>query len=142
MAFPRRGFLKSANRRNELYCRIDASGVAGIFVFLLALFIVTTPSHRGRWGVDLPVVAHPRPVPFALREDAIRVTATRDDTIYLRSMRVKLDELPNRMRHANLNGAEKNIYFVVHARAYYGEVKSVLPLIQLAGIENVCFLTW
>jgi biopolymer transport protein ExbD len=36
---------------------------------------------------------------------------------------------------------KKGIYLAVDARAHYGDVKSVLPQIQLAGIEKVCFPT-
>lgn len=65
----------------------------------------------------------------------------RDGAIYFRNSHVKIDELPNMIRDATLNGAEKKIYLPEDARARYRDVAQVLPQIQLTGVEKVCFLT-
>jgi len=54
---------------------------------------------------------------------------------------VAIDELPNRIRDATLNGAEKKVYLAVDVRARYGDVEAVLAQIRLAGLQKVCFLT-
>ena len=143
MAFLRKGFLKSANRRNELFCRLDpapfAAIVFAIFFLLLSPYMVTDmPIHKG--SVDLAALQHAKALPKANREDAIWITVTRDGSIYFQNSRIHPDKLPNKIRDAVLNGAEKRIYLKVDARAKYGDVNGLLPYIQLSGIENVSFL--
>lgn len=48
--------------------------------------------------------------------------------------------LPNSMRGAALDGSEKKIYLLMDAGARYGDVKTLLPEIQLTGIEKAFFI--
>ena len=142
MPFLRRGFLKSANRRNELYCSIDASPIAAIFFFFVGLFIVATifvPPYRTA-SVDRVLARHAHNQPGALREDAIKIVILRDGRLAFGSSIVISSELPSKIHDALLGGAEKRIYLDVDARARYGDVKSVLSQIQIVGIQNVTIL--
>ena len=130
MAFLRKGFLKSANRRNELYCRIDPAPFAAIvfaifYLFLGPLGTTDVPVHR--WNVDRVTMQHAKNLPRANREDAIWITLSRDGSVYFRNSRVRPDQLPNRIHDAVLNGAEKRIYLNVDARARYGDMGTLLP---------------
>jgi biopolymer transport protein ExbD len=140
MAFFRKGFLKSAHRRNELYCRIDLPAIAiGIFFLLLVIFMIIPYPHYGR-TVDRVVARHTHRLPGAIREDAIKVALTRDGTVYFGNSRIRPDDLPDRIREAVRNGAEKRIYLEVDARAHYGDVNALLLQIQKSGIQNVSIL--
>lgn len=140
MAFLRKGFLKSAHRRNDLYCRIDLPAVAiGIFFLLLVIFMIIPYPHHGR-TVDRVVARHAHKLPGAIREDAIKVALTRDGTVYFGNSKIRPDDLPDMVRDAVRNGAEKRIYLEVDARAWYGDVNAVLSQIQLTGIQNVSFI--
>ena len=143
MAFLRKGFLKSANRRNELLCRLDPAPFAALVFALLYIFLGqlgTTDVPPYRWNVNRVTVQHAQKLPKANREDAILVALTRDGSLYFRNSRIVPDQLPNKIRDAMLNGAEKRIYFAVDARSKYGDVSALLPYIQLSGIENVSIL--
>jgi biopolymer transport protein ExbD len=143
MAFLRKGFLKSANRRNELYCRIDPAPIAAIFFAFVDMFLgdIAFPHAHRTVFVDRASTRHSRYLPKASREDAIVISLTRDGAVYFRYTRLRPAELPNRIHDCVLNGAEKRIYLNVDARAKYGDVNAILPYIRLAGIENVTFLT-
>jgi biopolymer transport protein ExbD len=143
MAFLRKGFLRSANRRNELYCRIDPAPIAAIFFAFVSMFIgdIGAPHAHRMVVVDRATASSSRDLPRALREDAILISLTRDGSVYVRNTRLPPTELPNKIRDSVLNGAEKRIYLQVDARAKYGDVKALLPYIQLSGVENVSFLT-
>jgi len=144
MAFLRKGFLKSANRRNELLCRLDPAPFAAIVFALLYIFLgqIGTPDVPPyKWNVDRVTLQHAQKLPKANREDAILIALTRDGSLYFRNSRVVPNQLPNKIRDAVLNGAEKRVYLAVDARAKYGDVSALLPYIQLSGIENVSFLT-
>lgn len=140
MAFLRKGFLKSAHRRNELHCQIDPSPVAAIFVFFLALFIVDQPITYHSHYVQRVVARHTRYMPGVLREDAITITVRRDGTINFRNVRMTPNYLASEIRDAVRDGAEKKIYLEVDARARYSDVSAVLSQIQMSGIENVSLI--
>jgi biopolymer transport protein ExbD len=142
MAFLRKGFLKSANRRNELYCRIDPAPFAAIVFAIFSLFLsprMTTdvPIHI---SVDRVTLQHAKNLPKAIREDTIWITVRRDGSVYFRNSRILPAQLPDNIREAVLDGAEKRIYLNVDARARYGGVNALLPYIQLSGVEDVSLL--
>jgi biopolymer transport protein ExbD len=140
MAFLRKGFLKSAHRRNELLCVIDLPSVAlMVFLPLLVIFMTIPYSHYGR-SVDLAAAYNARKLPGAKREDAIRIHVTRDGTVYFGYSRIKSDELSFRINEAVRNGAERRIYLAVDARARYGDLSEVLFQIQKTGIQDVSIL--
>jgi len=143
MAFLRKGFLRSANRRNELLCRLDPAPFAAIFfaIFLLLLNPYTVTDIPSRMGnADLVTLQHTKNLPMANREDAIWITLTRDGSIYFQNSRAVSTELPNKIRDAVLNSAEKRSYLKVDARAKYGDVNALLLYIQLSSIEDVSIL--
>jgi biopolymer transport protein ExbD len=80
-------------------------------------------------------------MPGAGREDAMRISITRDGKVYFRNHQVALDALPDEIQEGLRNGAERRIYLAIDARAKYGDAKAILVQIRLAGIENVSFLT-
>jgi biopolymer transport protein ExbD/biopolymer transport protein TolR len=120
---------------------LDATGVAAIFVFLVAMYIARTGHDLGSHSnVDFAVASHAKPLPKALREDAIIVTVTRDGGVYFVNTRVVPAELPDLIRKAYANGSERKVYFKADARVKYADVKAVLDQIRAAGIQDVAFL--
>ena len=105
-------------------------------MFLILIGTHATPIH----SVDLPTVAHARRLPFALREDAIKITITRDGAIYFRGQKIRPQFLPNQIRNALYGSAERRIYLLADARAKYGDVKAVILQIQYSGVENISIL--
>jgi biopolymer transport protein ExbD len=142
MAFLRKGFLKSAHRPNNLYCRIDPIPYLGFTFVLLCAFMTSEPMITHGVGIDLFASSYARSVPAALKWDAIRISVMRDGYVYFGNSKVQIDDLPNKIHDATLNGAERKIYLQVDARAKYGDLKAVLPMIQLAGVQKLCFLTY
>jgi biopolymer transport protein TolR len=112
-----------------------------VMLALLCLFIGDTTPHRHRSvAVDLPVAQNAAWEPSAVREDEIRVEVTRDGGVYFRSNRISLEDLPERIRTALQEGAEKKIYLAADGRAKNGDVERVFDQIRLAGITNVAIL--
>jgi biopolymer transport protein ExbD len=52
-----------------------------------------------------------------------------------------MNDLPAVLRERVKNGSGRKVYLSVDARARYGDAKTVLNQIRLAGIENVSILT-
>jgi len=142
MPFLRRGFLKSANRPNYLYCRIDPSGVAAVFFAFLFLFIGqgTAPNAYRPVSVDMATALHARDVPAALREDAIIIAITRDGTLYFRETRIAMSDLESQIHNAVNEGSLRTIFLKADARAKYGDVSAVAGAISASGFEHIVLL--
>src|ERR1700739_2436777 len=70
-----------------------ASVMAMVAFVLLLLFMTNTTPHGGN-SVDLSKVSHPIAMPDADREDAMKITITRDGQVYCRRDRVNPVDLP------------------------------------------------
>jgi biopolymer transport protein ExbD len=141
MAFLHRGFLKSANRPNNFYCKFHPAPYLGLAIALFCFFMLGAPSSHGGVPVELVKSAHAHSFSLATREDAIRVGITRDDSIYFRNHKVATGDLPNRIHDSVLNGAEKRVYLQVDFHVPYSDVEQVIDQVRLAGVQNLSFLT-
>ena len=111
------------------------------FVLLLAFMIDTKPYHYFS-SVDLPKVLHPIPMRGADREDAMKISITRDARVYFGSDQVRdPSALLNQIRsHLKEPDVEHKIYIVADKRVRWGMVKLVLQDAHEAGIMRVAFL--
>ena len=116
-------------------------GFASVMLTLLFLLMPWTVVHQIRPSVDLVLAPHSMRMPGALKEDALRISISRDGSTYFANVRVSPEDLPGLIREGLRNGAERKAYLKVDARAKYGEVPPVLEKIRAAGIEKVAFLT-
>lgn len=108
MPFLRKGFLKPAHRENDLYCRIDLSVATLISFLLLVIFMVLPQPHR-TLAPDLVVARHSHDLPCAIRDDAIKISLTRDGRVFFGNSMIRPDALPDMIRDAVRNGSEKRI---------------------------------
>jgi biopolymer transport protein TolR len=117
-------------------------------MFVLLYVLMPLPGIPPMHGTnaDLPKVDHSRPLPRALREDAVTVMITRDGSIYLTtelgSSHIRPDQLrPELHKEFARTGGERKVYIKADARVKYGFIKEVMDSIRAAGIENISFLT-
>jgi biopolymer transport protein ExbD len=136
-------FLNALKRKNSLYCRIDVWGFVSVMLALLFLLMPNRTDYHDLHGnsVDLTETHHAILMPGAAREDAMRISITRDGKVYFRNYQVARDDLQDEIQKGLRKGAERKIYLAVDARAKYGDAKAILAQIRLAGIENVSLLT-
>ena len=100
-----------------------------------------TPVFDGqRIGVDYSLVNHAKPMPGALREDAMVVALSRDGSLFFGNNKVVPEDLPDFIRTASASGSERKIYFKADARAKYGDVKEALRQVSSSGIQDVAIL--
>jgi len=116
-------------------------GFVSIMLALLSILLPMTTDTPRSVSVDWPHAYHSASMPGALREDAMRLSVTRDGQVYLRDSHLMCGDLADEIRKRMRKGTEKKVYLAVDARAKYGDAKAVLNQIRMAGIENVSFLT-
>jgi biopolymer transport protein ExbD len=111
----------------------------GLMLCLLVTFMMDATPRRGFY-TDRYRSPHATPMPAALREDAMRITLTRDGSTYFGNSKTALEDLADQIRERVKTGAPAKIYLVVDTRARYGDVSTLLDEIRRAGIFNVAFL--
>ena len=114
----------------------------GMVVFVVLLIFMTIPvdAHRGG-SVDLPKVLHPVAMRAADREDAIKVSITRDGRVYLGTEQISVSDLPAKIQdRLKDREVERKVYVVADMRARWGGVKLALDGVRSAGIIRVAFL--
>ena len=130
------------HRPSQFLNGIDVWAFLSIEIVLLIIFMTYVPpnSHH-RASIDLAVVDHARPMPGAIREDALLVTVTRDGNVFLGTHQMHPTDLPPVIRNSVLAGAERKVYLKVDARAKYSDAVLVIDQVREAGIQNIGIIT-
>src|SRR5262249_53359260 len=102
-----------------------ANAMAGLLLPVLIVMMMAPGSHHGL-AVDLPVAKGLRLQSGALREDALKVSVTRDGTIYFRSNKVRAGDLGDAIRSGWEKGAERKVYLSVDGRSRYMDAAEVI----------------
>ena len=115
--------------------------VMAMVVFVMLLVFMTIPTDHHGVSADLPKVLHPISMRGAMREDAMKVTITRDGKVYFNTDRVDPIHLPEKLAdHLKDRGVERKVYIIADMRARWSTVKIVLEGVRSAGIIRVAFL--
>jgi biopolymer transport protein ExbD len=121
---------------------LQFASVMGMVVFVMLLIFMTIPvvDHHGG-SVDLPKVLHPVAMRGADREDAIKISITRDGKVYLDTDRIQpfnlTEKIAARLKDRDV---ERKVYIIADMRARWSTVKIVLEGVRSAGIIRVAFL--
>jgi biopolymer transport protein ExbD len=129
-------------KRAPLRTSIDISAFLSVMFALtfVVMFGNLYPTHSHSMPADVPITQHSTRQPGAQRDDSLIVVVTRDGSIYFRNARFSPSDLPDALRDAARQSAEKSVYIKADARAKYGDVKLVLDQIRLSGLQNITFL--
>jgi biopolymer transport protein ExbD len=129
-------------RPSQFLNGIDFWSFLSIEVVLLIIFMVHVPPNPyHRAPIDLAAVDHARPMPGAIREDALLITVTRDGNVFYGTNQMQSRDLPPAIHDAVLRGSERKVYLKVDARAKYGDAVLVIDQVRQAGIENIGIIT-
>jgi biopolymer transport protein ExbD len=134
---------RSGRQRYTLFSSVNSSAFSQSMLVcafvLLILFMMYAPAHHGLL-FDRYISHHARPMPAALRDDALRVMLSRDGTIYLGNAKVAGEDLADEIRQRLESGAEHKVFLIVDQRARFGDLSVVLDQARQAGIWDIAFL--
>jgi biopolymer transport protein ExbD/biopolymer transport protein TolR len=137
--------LRTWRRPAQLFSDFNSlqfASVMGLVVFVILLVFMTDTRPHHHLYVDLPKVHDPVSMVGADREDAIKITITRDGRVWLGGDPLyDLADLPGKLRdHLKDPEVEHKAYVTADMRARWGTVKMVLQGVHDAGIVRVAFL--
>ena len=131
---------KVAEKRNRYFSELNLWPFVGVLIVLLVIMMLVSGHPTHSHGPDLAVVRHAFSLPRAVKEDAMRLSVTRDGLLYFGNSRVLAEGLSEKIHESVSNGSEKRVYVIVDARAKYGDVNCALDAVRDAGIADVSFL--
>src|SRR5215475_6997938 len=96
---------------------LQFASVMAMVVFVILLVFMTIPAYFHGNAVDLPKVLHPIAMPGANREDALKVTITRDGKVYFESDQTIPSALPAKIAdRLKDKSVERKVYIVADMR--------------------------
>jgi biopolymer transport protein ExbD len=108
-------------------------------VLLLLITAMVSAEHPHCGTIGLAYVPHAKPMPNALRRDAIIVSVLRNGDVFFVRDRILPEQLVGLIRGRLVTGSERKIYIRADGRAHYRYVKEVLDAVHTTGAENVAF---
>jgi biopolymer transport protein ExbD len=98
------------------------------------------PMQRGV-SVVLPATHNAIAVPDADKEDALVVTVTRYDRVWLGVNLLGIDTLAERVRSILSSRTDKTLYIKVDRQVAYATVVQVFDAVRTTGVEGITLLT-
>ncbi len=115
--------------------------MADIMLVLLIVFMVITPMLQKGVTVEMAAVSSPRDMRDADKDDAVIVSVTRDDSIYMGNTKITKEQITDNVKDRIANKLDKTVYVKSDARAKYGTVVAVVDEIRSAGVDQLGLLT-
>ena len=132
-----------AKRRSRIGARVDQWPLVGTSIAVLLIIMVsqgTVAQVCHMTVADLPLSAYAASQPKATREDAIKITVSRDGAIFFRNVKIDPTQLASLIQQAVKEGAERKVYLTVDARTKYGDAKVVYDAIAAGGVRDICLM--
>ncbi|HEY3837413.1 MAG TPA: biopolymer transporter ExbD [Bryobacteraceae bacterium] len=122
---------------------INVTPMVDVMLVVLIIFMVITPMLNKGANIDLPKARNTVAFPDADKEDAVKVSITRDSQVYLSPglERVNPDDLAPKVRDLLQNRTSRVVFLRADARAKYGKVEDVVDNLRSGGVDQLGLLT-
>jgi len=124
---------------------INVTPMVDVMLVVLIIFMVITPLLNNGDTVNLPKARNPIALPDAQKEDAVKVSITRDGQVFLSPglQRVNPEDLAPKVRDLleNKTGGERTVFLRADGRAKYEKVEDVVDNLRSAGVDDLGLLT-
>jgi biopolymer transport protein ExbD/biopolymer transport protein TolR len=124
---------------------INVTPMVDVMLVVLIIFMVITPMLNKGANIELPKARNPIALPDADKEDAVKVSITRDGQVFLSPglERVNSEDLAPKVRDLlqNKTGGERTVYLRADGRAKYEKVEDVVDNLRSGGVDDLGLLT-
>jgi biopolymer transport protein ExbD/biopolymer transport protein TolR len=124
---------------------INVTPMVDVMLVVLIIFMVITPMLNKGANIELPKARNPIALPDADKEDAVKVSITRDGQVFLSPglERVNAEDLAPKVRDLLQNkvGSERMVFLRADGRAKYEKVEDVVDNLRSGGVDDLGLLT-
>lgn len=122
---------------------INVTPMVDVMLVLLIIFMVITPMLTKGVSVEMVRTKNPIAMQAADKEDAILIAVTRNGEFFLSpgNSRIKLEDLPGKVRDLQTNKLDKTVYVKADQRAKYEGVMDVVDNLRAAGVDQIGLIT-
>ena len=124
---------------------INVTPMVDVMLVVLIIFMVITPLLNNGDTVTLPKARNPIALPDAQKEDAVKVSITRNGEVFLSPglQRVNPEDLAPKVRDLlqNKTGTERTVFLRADGRAKYEKVEDVVDNLRSGGVDDLGLLT-
>jgi biopolymer transport protein ExbD/biopolymer transport protein TolR len=133
--------LAKRDEGSKVTSDINVTPMVDVMLVLLIIFMVITPMLQKGVSVDMAKVTNPTAMEDADKEDAVLVSVTKNDWVYLGADRIDVDALTGKVKDRLANAQNKRVYVKADARARFGWVVEVVDAVRAAGVDDLGLLT-
>ena len=108
-----------------------------IVLVLLIIFMVTAPVIQSGIDINVPKTQVVREI----AEEKLVVMIDKEQTLYLQSQKVNLNELGDKIHEKLLDPTRQSVYLMADQTVPFQVFATVLDALKAAGIENVSIVT-
>ena len=108
-----------------------------IVLVLLIIFMVTAPVIQSGIDINVPKTQVVREI----AEEKLVVMIDKEQTLYLQSAKVNLNELGDKIHEKLLDPTRQSVYLMADQTVPFQVFATVLDALKVAGIENVSIVT-
>lgn len=122
---------------------INVTPMVDVMLVVLIIFMVITPMLNKGANIELPKARNPIALPDADKEDAIKVSITRDGQVFLSPglERVNPEDLAPKVRDLLVNRTSRMVFLRADGRAKYEKVEDVVDNLRSGGVDDLGLLT-
>jgi len=133
--------LAKRNEGAKISSEINVTPMVDVMLVLLIIFMVVTPMLQKGVSVDKAEVNSPEAMPDADKEDALLVSITRDNKVYLGSESIQVDALTTKVKDRLASKQDKRVYVKADRRTRFGSFVEVVDAVRAAGVDDLGLLT-
>ena len=122
--------------RRRLMADINVTPMVDVMLVLLVVFMITAPMLTTGVSVNLP---RTKAAPLTNTE-AVLVTVDKGGRIFIGGAPADLASLPDQLKAIAGGNMETRVYISGDGEGRYGQVVTVLALLQTAGFRNVALV--
>ena len=122
---------------------INVTPMVDVMLVVLIIFMVITPMLNKGANIELPIARNPIALPDADKEDAIKVSITRDGQVFLSPglEKVNSEDLAPKVRDLLQNRTSRVVFIRADGRAKYSVVEDAVDNLRAGGVDQLGLLT-
>ena len=130
-------FTTREGRTQTTMAEINMIPFIDIVLVLLIIFMVTAPVIQSGIDINVPKTQVVREI----AEEKLVVSIDKDQTLYLQSAPVNLNQLGDKIHEKLLDPTRQSVYLMADQTVPFQTIASVMDALTGAGIQNISVVT-